>query len=90
MEKFSSSQAKISKIFAPKPVVSTSTTVQEVTPFVSEIFKVDDCVFHADFGIGQIKETNQGSMGLTYKIHFNKDNHTRTLVAKYAVLNRLK
>jgi len=42
-----------------------------------EIFSIDNFIFHPDFGIGQVKETSEGSMGLTYKIHFNKDNHLR-------------
>ncbi len=54
-----------------------------------EIFAPSDTIFHKDFGIGQIKEAYEGSMGLTYKIFFTKDNSVKTLVAKYAVLNRV-
>lgn len=55
----------------------------------SEEFVIGDTVFHKEFGIGQVKETYQGSMGLTYKIFFTKDNSLKTLVAKYASLKRL-
>jgi len=93
MERFSSAANKIAKIFSPnksthsQPPAASAKNIQLPT---SEEFTVNDLVFHTDFGTGQIKETNQGSMGLTYKIQFNKDNHLRTLVAKYAVLIRMK
>jgi len=92
MEKFNPSMERTSKSFSSnKPVdYSRSGSLKEVSLPTFEIFSIDDFVFHADFGIGQVKESNEGSMGLTYKIHFNKDNHQRTLVAKYAKLNGLK
>lgn len=62
---------------------------KEVIAAPQEIYTVGDFIFHQDFGIGQIKESYEGSMGLTYKVHFNKDNHQRTLIAKYAVLSKL-
>ncbi len=64
--------------------------VKEVSLPPEEIFSTGDFIFHKDFGIGQIKDSYEGSMGLTYKVHFNKDNHQRTLIAKYAVLSKLK
>lgn len=54
-----------------------------------ENFAVGDTVFHKEFGIGQIQDTSEGSLGLTYKIFFTKDNSTKTLVGKYAPLSRL-
>lgn len=70
------------KSIAPAPVhVSSAVATIDLTE--------GDTVFHRDFGIGQIKEAYQGSMGLTYKIFFSKDNTLKTLVAKYAVLNKL-
>jgi DNA helicase-2/ATP-dependent DNA helicase PcrA len=70
----------------PKPSFKS---IQPVPPVAMEIFTPGDFIFHKDFGIGQIKESYEGSMGLTYKVHFNKDNHQRTLIAKYAVLSKL-
>lgn len=52
-------------------------------------FQTGDTIFHQDFGIGQVREVYEGSLGLTYKIFFTKDNNTKTLVAKYASLTRL-
>lgn len=54
-----------------------------------EVFQMGDTLFHKDFGIGQVKEAYEGSMGLTYKIFFTKDSSLRTLVAKYANLSRV-
>lgn len=50
-------------------------------------FATGDRIFHKDFGIGQVQEAYQGSMGLTYKILFDRDRSLKTLVAKYATLN---
>lgn len=52
-------------------------------------FVEDDTVFHREFGIGVIRQVYQGSAGLMYKVFFNKDNRERTIVAKYAKLNKL-
>jgi DNA helicase II / ATP-dependent DNA helicase PcrA len=52
-------------------------------------FEEGDRIFHKEFGLGQIQEAYEGSMGLTYKILFDKDQSLKTLVAKYAVLNRI-
>jgi len=56
---------------------------------VNEVFNAGDQIQHKDFGLGQIKEIYEGSMGLTYKVLFEKDQSLKTLVAKYAVLNRV-
>jgi DNA helicase-2/ATP-dependent DNA helicase PcrA len=55
----------------------------------NETFAPGDRIFHKDFGIGQIQEAYEGSMGLTYKVLFDKDQSFKMLVAKYAVLNRI-
>jgi DNA helicase II / ATP-dependent DNA helicase PcrA len=55
----------------------------------AESFALGDTVFHKEFGIGQVKEIYEGSLGLTYKILFTKDNSLKSLVAKYAALSRL-
>jgi DNA helicase-2/ATP-dependent DNA helicase PcrA len=48
-----------------------------------------DAVFHNEFGVGIVQEMSQGSLGLTYKIHFSKGNDTKSIVAKYANLKKL-
>jgi DNA helicase-2/ATP-dependent DNA helicase PcrA len=50
---------------------------------------VGDTVFHHDFGVGVIKQAYEGSVGLTFKVFFTKDNRERSLVAKYAKLKKL-
>lgn len=63
----------------------------QVTPVAvpaKVVFKPDDTVFHRDFGIGIVKEAYDGAAGLTYKVAF-ADDKIRTLVAKYAPLQRL-
>ncbi len=50
---------------------------------------VDDTIFHHDFGVGVIKQAYEGSIGLTFKVFFTKDNRERTLVAKFAKLKKL-
>lgn len=67
----------------------TVSYVEKSIPQQTETFAPGDRIFHKDFGIGQICETYEGSMGLTYKVLFDKDNSLKTLVAKYAVLKRI-
>lgn len=62
---------------------------EKTMPQKRDVFAPGDRIFHKDFGIGQIQETYEGSMGLTYKISFDKDHSLKTLVAKYAILNRI-
>lgn len=57
---------------------------QQVEPFAP-----GDRIFHKDFGLGQIQEAYEGSMGLTYKVLFDKDHSLKTIVAKYAMINRI-
>lgn len=54
-----------------------------------EMLAPGDTVFHKDFGIGTIKQAYEGSIGLTFKVFFSKDNRERTLVAKFAKLQKL-
>ena len=49
-------------------------------------FSIGDIIIHNDFGVGIIKGMQQCNMGLIYKIFFQKDLTTKTLVAKYANL----
>lgn len=55
---------------------------------VKILFKPEDIVFHKTFGIGVIKEVYDSSAGLTYKVAFT-DDKVRTLIAKYAPLQKL-
>lgn len=65
-------------------------SIQTPSTFSScEEFSVEETIFHKEFGIGQVKEAYQGSLGLTYKIFFIKDQTVKTIVAKYATLTRL-
>lgn len=52
-------------------------------------FKPGEKVMHADFGIGEIKEAMISSLGLVYKVYFIKTGSIKSLVAKYAPLQRL-
>lgn len=52
-------------------------------------YDVGSTIFHKDFGIGVIRDSQEGSLGLTYKIFFSKDNRERSIVAKYAKLKKL-
>lgn len=52
-------------------------------------FNVGDAVFHKDFGTGIINQIYQGSLGLTFKVLFARDNKEKTLVAQYARLLKL-
>lgn len=58
-------------------------------PFECEAFNLGDAVFHHDFGIGVIRNIQQGSMGVIYKVLFSMDNRERSLVAKFAQLKKL-
>lgn len=63
--------------------------VQKPLPSQIVIFSTGDRIFHQEFGLGEIQESYEGSMGLTYKILFDKDNKTKTLLAKFAHLNKI-
>jgi DNA helicase-2/ATP-dependent DNA helicase PcrA len=51
-----------------------------------EGFSPGDQVVHQQFGVGVIRQSNHGSFGLTYEVHFPDTDTTRTLVAKFAKL----
>ncbi len=63
--------------------------VEKALPKPQEEFVLGDRIFHQNFGIGEIKDVYEGSMGLTYKVFFDKDQSLKTLVAKYAILSRV-
>ena len=52
-------------------------------------YDVGSTIFHKDFGVGVIRDAQDSSLGLTYKIFFSKDNRERSIVAKYAKLKKL-
>lgn len=73
----------------PQREKQTVSFVQKPLPQPSAVFAPGDRIFHQDFGIGEIQESYEGSMGLTYKILFDKDSNTKTLLAKFATLNKI-
>jgi DNA helicase-2/ATP-dependent DNA helicase PcrA len=89
----------IEKVTLAKPAFQYSfaeISQRERTPYVEKplpqknvVFAPGDRIFHKDFGIGLIQEAYEGSMGLTYKILFDKDQSRKTLVAKYAIISRI-
>lgn len=88
----------IEKFHARSPFKSAllNDTSREHIPYMekslskqTEAFASGDRIFHKDFGVGEVRDSYEGSMGLTYKILFEKDRSLKTLVAKYAVLNRI-
>jgi DNA helicase-2/ATP-dependent DNA helicase PcrA len=75
---------------APHPLLKEKMVhVEKPVQPTSEVFQPGDTLFHKTFGIGQVKEAYEGSMGLTYKIYFSKDNSVKTIVAKYTNLSRV-
>ena len=87
----------IEKVFAPKGAYRYGESPKrEAVQFIQkplikekETFRTGERVFHKEFGIGQIQEVSDGSMGLSYRVLFDKDKSLKTLIAKYAVLNRI-
>ncbi len=65
----------------------TKVSTEEDTPVSS--MEIGDSVFHKEFGVGVIKGLTEGTLGLTYKILFSKDNRERSLAAKLAPLIKL-
>lgn len=74
----------------PKYVEYVSTGQQgmgwDTDSFVRGELDEGQLVMHEDFGIGTILRSFEGSLGLTYEIHFQNDDSKRFLVAKYANL----
>ncbi len=64
----------------------SSLHVEEEESYATEGFEPGDQVLHKDFGVGTIRKAYQGSLGLTYEVHFAEAGTNRTLVAKYAKL----
>lgn len=89
IEKISPSKSSCPFPFEEFPQRERIQYVEKSLPQKGEVFATGDRIFHKDFGIGQIQETYEGSMGLTYKVLFDKDQSIKTLVAKYAVLTRI-
>lgn len=87
IEKFVSSTFKPSPLQLPPR--ERVPYIEKPLPQKVENFSPGDRIFHKDFGVGQIQEAYEGSMGLTYKIFFDKDHSLKTLVAKYATLSRI-
>lgn len=86
MERFGSTPSSVSlPSSSPPPQKHTPPPIKTDT----ETFDVGEWIFHKEFGLGQINEIGESSAGKTYKIMFNKDNRERTLVAKFADLNRV-
>lgn len=52
-------------------------------------FKINDRVHHKHFGHGKVLETSQESIGLIYKILFSEDKKPKSIVAKYANLEKV-
>lgn len=91
MEKFVPPRRNVNKYAEEIPSSSRKNVVYIEKPMPQQIhvFEAGDKIFHKDFGIGEVQEAYEGSMGLTYKVLFDKDQSLKTLVAKYAVLNRI-
>ncbi len=74
------------KEIPPKFMAKGSKTVDT---FVEKVeFEEGDYVVHQDFGPGRIEQISQNNLGLIYKVLFTRDDERRTLVAKYAKLQR--
>lgn len=95
IEKFRSKKSErksaspIMQMPSMKKAVSRSVPDYSTHTGSEEQFNPGDTVFHKEFGIGQVHESYDGSLGLTYKIFFTNSNSVKTLVAKYAILTRL-
>jgi DNA helicase II / ATP-dependent DNA helicase PcrA len=72
------------------PIEDKATVIEEeVDDGPLYTYDVGSTIFHKDFGVGVIRDAQEGSMGLTYRILFSKDNRERSIVAKYAKLKKL-
>lgn len=75
---------------APVPNVYNEPFADELqAPVNGSNFNEGDAVFHKEFGTGIIQQIYQGSLGLTYKVLFSKDNKEKTLIAQYARLLKI-
>jgi DNA helicase-2/ATP-dependent DNA helicase PcrA len=89
LEKFKQKHLRFQPGALERPEKAKVSYTPKVIPASQEEFGPGDTIFHKDFGIGEVREAYQGSLGLSYKIFFTKDNTLKTLVAKYAVLSRI-
>lgn len=91
LEKVSSSRPIFKRVedFTPKSKPKTVVYIEEPSPPVGSSFEPGDRIFHREFGLGEVQEAYEGSLGLTYKVLFDKDNSLKTLVAKYATLSKI-
>lgn len=52
-------------------------------------YRTGDKVIHKDFGVGEIRAVELGSLGVVYKVYFTQDRSLKSLVAKFAPLKKL-
>ena len=76
----------------PKDLVESNKTKRtssfSETPVDDSIFSHGTKVIHKTFGIGTVKKSYQGSLGLTYDVFFHELGELKTLVAKFAKLTK--
>jgi DNA helicase-2/ATP-dependent DNA helicase PcrA len=74
----------------PKDVIESNrmrkNTESFETPIDDSTFASGTKVFHKTFGVGTVKKSYQGSLGLTYDVYFHELGELKTLVAKFAKL----
>lgn len=75
--------------YSSKPSMVTKRPL-EIPSEKSSEFNAGDVVMHYDFGVGKILKVKESSLGVTYEISFQNDGSTKTLLGKYAKLNKLK
>jgi len=89
IEKFTFSGSRSSPLAHTVDEGKGSYHIEKFPSQKTEMFVTGDRILHKDFGVGQIQETYEGSMGSVYKILFDKDQSVKTVVAKYALLHRI-
>ena len=89
IEKMKPARLNFQPFLTEFPLRESIPSIEKPLPQKNEVFVPGDRIFHKDFGIGQIQDAYEGSMGLTYKVLFDKDQSLKTLVAKYALMNRI-
>ncbi len=72
------------EIYPTKSIEKIPQTSQE-----SSQFALGDVVYHHEFGIGKVLKVKDSSLGITYEVNFQKDNSTKTLLAKFAKLTAI-
>jgi len=92
IEKIRRSTTSVTRKFKEEkevPDVQFIDEVDQTAPDYDHPFVPGDAVFHKDFGVGIVRGAVEGSMGLTYKILFSKDNRERSIVARLTQLKKL-